>query len=108
MRGGDLTRGYPVRTPGPDHRCLDATVVPAVDRFAPDLIVVSAGFDAHIADPLAELRLDDSTYAGAAARVRRLADTHCAGRSVWFLEGGYDLTALGRSVCACLHELIAA
>ncbi len=86
---------------------FDETVVPAVAAFEPDLIVVSAGFDAHRDDPLAELRLADETYSAVATRIRSLADTHCEGRSLWLLEGGYDLRGLAASVSGCLRVLAA-
>ena len=84
---------------------FDEQVGPAVDAFAPELIVVSAGFDAHRDDPLAELGLIEATYAAVAERVRDLATAHCQGRSVWLLEGGYNLRALSESVVACLLVL---
>jgi acetoin utilization deacetylase AcuC-like enzyme len=81
-------------------------VASAVDEFAPELVLVSAGFDAHAADPLAELRLTEETYAAVAERVKALSSRHSAG-SVWLLEGGYDLRALSESVAACLSVLAA-
>jgi acetoin utilization deacetylase AcuC-like enzyme len=86
---------------------FDDAVLPAVAAFEPDLVVVSAGFDAHRDDPLAELQLDDDTYAAIADRVRTLADKHCEGRTLWLLEGGYDLRAIAASVAGCLHVLAA-
>ncbi len=86
---------------------FDEAVLPAVTAFSPDLIVVSAGFDAHRDDPLADLRLDDATYTAIAERVRTLADAHCEGRNLWLLEGGYDLRAITASVAGCLHVLVA-
>ncbi|HMB78936.1 MAG TPA: histone deacetylase [Vicinamibacterales bacterium] len=86
---------------------FDESVLPAVTAFSPDLIVVSAGFDAHRDDPLADLRLDDATYTAIAERVRTLADAHCEGRNLWLLEGGYDLRAITASVAGCLHVLAA-
>lgn len=86
---------------------FDERLVPAVDAFTPDLILVSAGFDAHARDPLAQLALQDETYAEVARRIRRLAERHCGGRSVWLLEGGYDLDALAQSCAACLRILMA-
>ena len=86
---------------------FDEVVTPEVAAFHPDVLVVSAGFDAHRDDPLAELRLDDETYAAIADRVRTLADAHCDGRSLWLLEGGYDLRAIAASVAGCLHVLAA-
>jgi acetoin utilization deacetylase AcuC-like enzyme len=86
---------------------FDEVVTPAVAAHHPDLIVVSAGFDAHRDDPLAELALDDDTYAAVATRIRTLADAHCEGRNLWLLEGGYDLRAIAASVAGCLHVLAA-
>jgi acetoin utilization deacetylase AcuC-like enzyme len=87
---------------------FDRHVAPAVEGFAPELLLVSAGFDAHEADPLAQLRLTEETYAATAQRIRALASQHAGGRSVWMLEGGYDLEALSGSVVACLRVLAAA
>jgi acetoin utilization deacetylase AcuC-like enzyme len=86
---------------------FDTVVLPEVAAFDPELVVVSAGFDAHREDPLAELRLEDATYTAIAERVRALSDKHCEGRSVWLLEGGYDLRAIAASVAGCLHVLAA-
>ena len=86
---------------------FDEIVIPEVTAFGPDLVVVSAGFDAHRDDPLAELRLEDETYAAIADRVRTLAIAQCEGRSLWLLEGGYDLRAIAASVAGCLHVLAA-
>ncbi|MBV8527949.1 MAG: histone deacetylase [Candidatus Dormibacteraeota bacterium] len=86
---------------------FDELVTPAVDNFEPDLILVSAGYDAHARDPLAELLLDDAAYAAIAERVVALAARNTGGRSVWLLEGGYDLDALSASVAAQLSVLSA-
>ena len=86
---------------------FDEVVLPEVTAFEPDLVVVSAGFDAHRDDPLAELRLEDETYQAIAERVRTLTEAQCEGRSVWVLEGGYDLRAITASVAGCLHVLAA-
>jgi acetoin utilization deacetylase AcuC-like enzyme len=98
--------------PGTDgERWLDAfeaRVVPALREHRPDLIVVSAGYDAHEADPLAELRLSTATYATVSSRIAALAAELCEGRTVWLLEGGYDLDALAASVGASLQALEAA
>jgi len=102
--------GHPI-PPGTDGTrwlsLFDETVLPAVAAHEPDLIVVSAGFDAHRDDPLAELRLSDETYSAIATRIRALAETHCEGRSLWLLEGGYDLRGLAASVSGCLRVLAA-
>jgi acetoin utilization deacetylase AcuC-like enzyme len=75
--------------------------IPALQDFAPDLILISAGFDAHRADPLAQLRLDTLDYGWITERLLGVADYCCGGRVVSALEGGYDLDALAAS--AALH-----
>jgi acetoin utilization deacetylase AcuC-like enzyme len=87
---------------------FDARVTPAVAAHRPDVIIVSAGYDAHAADPLAELRLATETYAQVAARIAAMAGELCGGRTVWVLEGGYDLDALAASVGVTLQALEAA
>jgi acetoin utilization deacetylase AcuC-like enzyme len=89
-------------------QAFEARVVPALFAHRPDLIVVSAGYDAHAADPLAELRLSTDTYAQVAVRLASIAGELCGGRTVWVLEGGYDLDALAASVGATLQALEAA
>lgn len=114
-RGSDGAAGFTLNVPldaGTDGgewlSCFDERVVPAVDEFQPDLLVVSAGYDAHARDPLAELLLDNDTYTRIAERIVALARRHSGGRSVWLLEGGYDLDALSGSIAAQLHVLAAA
>ena len=80
-------------------------VLPALDAFAPELILVSAGFDAHKADPLAQMELNEEDFAWAAQRLREIALQRCQGRLVSTLEGGYDLDALARSAVAYLGAL---
>ncbi|GAC1327811.1 MAG: histone deacetylase family protein [Candidatus Dormibacteria bacterium] len=77
---------------------FDLAVIPALDRFAPDLLLVSAGFDAHAADPLAQMEVTTAGFGGLATRLLDAADRLCGGRSAWVLEGGYDTTALAESV----------
>jgi len=84
---------------------FDSIVRPAGDRFAPEFVLVSAGFDAHVLDPLASMRMTADGFAALARRVRALTDAHCAGRWAVVLEGGYDLTALRESVLAVLGEM---
>jgi len=83
-------------------------LLPAVDAFRPQLLLVSAGFDAHARDPLAQLRLQADDYAWITAELVALADRHCGGRIVSSLEGGYDLVALAESSVAHLRALGAA
>jgi acetoin utilization deacetylase AcuC-like enzyme len=85
---------------------FEARILPAVDAFAPDLIVVSAGFDAHWRDPLAALNLSEDDFAWATARLMELADRHAGGRVVSLLEGGYDLRGLADSVAAHVGTLM--
>jgi acetoin utilization deacetylase AcuC-like enzyme len=79
---------------------------PALDAFRPQLLLVSAGFDAHHADPLAGLEVSTDGYRQLAQLINGWAASHGQGRSVWVLEGGYDLQALGKSVIACLEVLL--
>ena len=83
-------------------------IIPALDAFAPDLLVISAGFDAHAADPLAQLRVREADFAWVTEALCAHADRHCGGRVVSLLEGGYDLEALGRSVAAHVRVLMQA
>ncbi|MGD9967088.1 MAG: histone deacetylase family protein [Hyphomonadaceae bacterium] len=84
---------------------MEGRVLPALDAFAPELILVSAGFDAHRADPLAGLELETEDFAWAGQRLRELALRHCKGKLVSTLEGGYDLPALAGSAAAYLAAL---
>ena len=83
----------------------DGTILPRLRDFAPALILVSAGFDAHADDPLANLMWDEGDFAWLTGRICDLADEVCAGRVVSVLEGGYDLPALARSVRAHVEVL---
>lgn len=76
-----------------------------VDGFAPDLILVSAGFDAHVRDPLAQQSLEAADFAWATRAIASVANRRCGGRIVSSLEGGYDLEALGRSAAAHVKAL---
>ena len=87
-------------------RAYDATVLPAIEDFAPQLILVSAGFDAHHADPLAQLHWTTDDFAWLTERICDVADEVCEGRIVSTLEGGYDLDALGESVAAHVRVLM--
>jgi acetoin utilization deacetylase AcuC-like enzyme len=81
-------------------------VLPALDAFAPELLLISAGFDAHRLDPLANLNLDAEDYAWVTHELVTLAEKHAQGRIVSSLEGGYSLTALRQSVQAHVAALI--
>lgn len=79
--------------------------VPSIRDFQPELVLVSAGFDAHVDDPLGGLRFVEEDYAWVTTQLRELAESHAGGRIVSALEGGYDLHALPRSVEAHLRAL---
>jgi len=80
-------------------------LVPIAQAFDPDIVLVSAGFDAHEADPLGGMRVTELGFARLCAVVREIAARHCGGRLVLVLEGGYDLVALARSVHSCVEVL---
>ncbi len=84
------------------------TILPALDRFAPELLIVSAGFDAHKADPLAQLRLETADFGWVTERLLEIAALHSQGRLVSVLEGGYDLDALAASVALHVRTLLQA
>jgi acetoin utilization deacetylase AcuC-like enzyme len=83
----------------------DTVLRPATDEFQPDLILVSAGFDAHRDDPLAGMEVTAEGFGRIAAIVGDIAADHCDGRLGLFLEGGYDLDALSSSVLRCIDVL---
>ena len=83
------------------------TLLPAIDAFKPQLLLTSAGFDAHRRDPLAQLRLEADDFAWITRELVQLAMRHSGGRIVSTLEGGYDLQALAESSVAHVRELLA-
>ena len=85
---------------------MEAHVLPRVAAHRPELLLISAGFDAHKADPLAGMELVEGDFAWATERLCDLAEDHCAGHVVSCLEGGYDLEALGRSARAHVEVMI--
>lgn len=87
---------------------MNCAILPALRDFAPDFILISAGFDAHCDDPLAMLNFVEDDYAWATSEISRVADDCCDGRLVSTLEGGYDLGALGRSAAAHVRALMSA
>jgi acetoin utilization deacetylase AcuC-like enzyme len=116
--GGENERGafdQIVNLPLPPHsgstemrQTYEASVFPMIEAYAPDLLMISAGFDAHQADPLAQLNWTTEDYTWLTENLLALADRHCNGRVVSVLEGGYDLTALANSVAAHVTALIRA
>jgi acetoin utilization deacetylase AcuC-like enzyme len=109
---GDGT-GYTVNVPlsaeaGGDAygAAFERIVLPIVDAYEPELILVSAGFDAHAGDPLGGMRLDAPAYARMTAALVELADAHAAGRIALLLEGGYRLDALEGALAASTRALL--
>ncbi len=85
---------------------MDRVVLPALRRFAPELVLVSAGFDGHHRDPLADMALSEEGYRAMAASLRAVAEESGGGRIAVFLEGGYDLAALEASLAATIEGLL--
>jgi acetoin utilization deacetylase AcuC-like enzyme len=83
-------------------------ILPALDRFAPELVIVSAGFDAHRRDPLAQLQLETEDFTWISVQLLAIARRHAKGRLVSALEGGYDLDALAASAAAHVRALMKA
>ena len=84
---------------------LEADILPALEAFRPELLIISAGFDAHTDDPLASLDWQDDDFTFATGKLCEIAKKHCHGRVVSALEGGYNLSTLGRLVRAHLEVL---
>lgn len=102
--GANLNLPFPAGTAGDTFRAgFDEVVIPAIERFAPDWLFISAGYDAHRNDPLAGLRLTAADYADLARRLQPLVAKQ---RLLVVLEGGYDLDALSNSVGATLSTLV--
>ena len=86
-------------------RAAFESLMPPLDAFEPELILISAGFDAHARDPLASLLLEAEDFAWATRAILEVARKRCGGKVVSSLEGGYDLEALGRSALAHVRAL---
>ncbi|MEM7072244.1 MAG: histone deacetylase family protein [Pseudomonadota bacterium] len=86
-------------------RIYEQKILPRLDAFQPELLLISAGFDAHRDDPLAQLNWSSDDYRWLGERIVELGNQHCDGRVVALLEGGYDLQALGRSAVAFARAL---
>ena len=104
--GAGYTVNAPLR-PGADNRTYDAVFReqfgPKIEAYEPELIIISAGFDAHAADPLGSMMVTEEGFAEMTRRVLDWVDRFAGGRVVAVLEGGYDKPALGRSVAAVLE-----
>jgi acetoin utilization deacetylase AcuC-like enzyme len=86
-------------------RAVKDVWLPALDEFRPELVVFSAGFDAHEEDDMAMLRFRDADYRWVTEQVKAVAERHAKGRIVSMLEGGYSLSALGRSAVEHIRVL---
>ena len=85
---------------------FETVILPRLTDFRPDLVIISAGFDAHMRDPLANLNLLEPDFAWATQKLMEIADSAAGGRVVSVLEGGYDLDGLARSVAAHVTALM--
>jgi acetoin utilization deacetylase AcuC-like enzyme len=107
-RGRDYTLNLPLRamTPtGEQRRAFDSAISEIASKFTPDLIIISAGFDAHRGDPLGQLLLDDEDFVQMTRVLKQWAAEACGGRIVSCMEGGYNLETLGETVRAHVREL---
>jgi Deacetylases, including yeast histone deacetylase and acetoin utilization protein len=91
---------------GPFREAFEAVILPRLRGFKPDLMIISAGFDAHMRDPLANLNLVEADYAWVTKKLMEIADADAKGRIVSMLEGGYDLQGLSRSAAAHVAALM--
>ncbi len=97
----------PASTNGPDIKeAIKHNVLPVLDAFQPELIFFSAGFDAHVEDDMAQLNLTEHDYAWITRQVKEIADKYSSGRMISVLEGGYALSALGRSVMMHIKAML--
>jgi len=109
--GEGFTINVPILPPGRDdvwRAAFDDPILPAVERFAPQFVLISAGFDAHRLDPLGPLELETKSYGWMTDALVAVARRHCAGRLVSVLEGGYHLQTLADCVCLHVERLLAA
>jgi len=98
----------PMSGSGQFRLAMSQRILPALDVFRPDLVLVSAGFDAHKNDPLAQLMLEDGDYTWVTEKLLEIVYRHAKGRLVATLEGGYDLASLGACVAAHIRVLMSA
>lgn len=107
-RGLGTTLNVPVKAntaAAEQKRSFEAAIAEISSKITPDLIFISAGFDAHLDDPLGQLRLEDPDFVSMTAAVKQWADEACDGRVVSCLEGGYNLATLGRTIVEHVGEL---
>ena len=107
-RGLGYTLNLPLRAATPateQKRGFEAALEEASRKFAPDLIIISAGFDSHVDDPLGQLMLEDDDFVALTKAVKQWAASSCSGRMISCLEGGYNLETLGETVRTHVKEL---
>jgi acetoin utilization deacetylase AcuC-like enzyme len=107
-KGREFTKNVPVRanTRAIEQRNMFDSALEDINKnFRPDLIIISAGFDAHLTDPLGQLLLQDEDYIEMTRAVKQWADDACQGRIVSCMEGGYNLQTLGETVRSHVHAL---
>ncbi|HLU11320.1 MAG TPA: histone deacetylase [Oceanobacillus sp.] len=111
--GTDKGEGFTINIPLPANTgdtgyaaVYEQIVVPAAERFKPELVLVSAGYDAHWLDPLAGMRLSLTGYAHLGSTLIQIADQHCDGKIVFVMEGGYNLDALADGICNVARLLL--
>ncbi len=105
--GNCVNAPLPAMAGSPEFRhAMTHIILPAIDHFKPDLLMISAGFDAHSRDPLASLHLTDDDFTWATRKLGDMARTHCGARIVSVLEGGYNLRALASACAAHVRELM--
>ena len=98
LRAGDGSEQF--------REAFNSVILPSLNAFEPDLVLISAGFDAHEADPLGSLKLKEEDFAWATLKVMEIADYHCDNRVISMLEGGYDINALASSVGVHIQALM--
>ena len=104
--GNIFNAPIPAKTSGKNFiDILDKKVLSKIDKFKPEIILISAGFDAHIRDPLAHINLQSKDYSKITKLIKEIASVHSKSRVISFLEGGYDLTALAESIKFHLFNL---
>ena len=109
--GEGFTFNVPLLPPGGDpiwRKAFDEKVLPKIESYQPEFVLISAGFDAHRLDPLGPLELDTESYGWMTQCLLDMARRHCGGRLVSVLEGGYHLQALADSVCLHVETLLSA
>ena len=98
LRAGDGSEQF--------REAFESRIIPSLDAFEPDLVLISAGFDAHAADPLGSVELQEEDFAWATLKMMEIADRHCDNRVISMMEGGYDINALASSVGVHIQALM--